>query len=89
MRRRAVELERALAHVGFDAVERLEEIGLPGGAAVFAVGDRLQAGGFLLLDQRLDLAVLDRLELLAAVISPFSRLARASLSACERSRLPT
>jgi hypothetical protein len=63
MRRRAVKLKCALAHIGFDAVERLEEIGLPGRAAVFAVGDRLEADRLLLLDQRLDLAILDRLEL--------------------------
>ena len=40
-RLRPLELELALALIGLDAVERGEEIGLPGGAAVLAVGDRL------------------------------------------------
>ncbi len=45
-----------------DAVEAPEEIEMPPGAAEFAVGDRLQADRFLLLDDALDLAVFDRLE---------------------------
>src|SRR5262249_25604453 len=55
----AFELELALAVIGLDSVERGEEIGLPGGAAVLAVGDRLEPGRLLLADQRDDLAVLD------------------------------
>ena len=45
-----------------DAVEAPEEIEMPPGAAEFAVGDRLQADLFLLLDDALDLAVFDRLQ---------------------------
>ena len=45
-----------------DAVEAPEEIEMPPGAAELAVGDRLQADLFLLLDDALDLAVFDRLE---------------------------
>src|SRR5262245_15805746 len=63
VRRRAVKLKRALAVVGLDTIKRLQEIGLPGGTAIFTVGNRFEADRFLLLDQRLDLAVLDRLEL--------------------------
>ena len=40
-------------HVAFDAVEAPEEIEMPPRAAEFAVGDRLQADRFLLLDDRL------------------------------------
>jgi hypothetical protein len=38
-----------------DAIEAPEEIEMPPGAAEFAVGDRLQPGLFLLLDDPLDL----------------------------------
>ena len=62
----ALELDLALAEIGFDAVELAEEIVVPEGAAEFAVGDGLQADVFLLLDDGFDLAVFDRLELLAA-----------------------
>ena len=48
--------------VALDAVEAPQEIEMPPGAAEFAVGDGLQAGRFLLLDDVLDLAVLDRLQ---------------------------
>ena len=60
----ALEGDLALAGVGLDARQRRDEIGLPGLAAVLAVGDRLQADRLLLLDQDFDLAVLDRLQLL-------------------------
>src|SRR5947199_7314624 len=63
-RLRALEFELALAVIGFDAVEREQEIRLPGGAAILAVGDRLEPCPLLLFYQRLDLAVLDRLQLL-------------------------
>ena len=59
----ALERDLALADHGLDAGQRRDEVGLPGFAAVLAVGDRVQADALLLLDQRLDLAVLDRLEL--------------------------
>src|SRR5262249_4613912 len=58
----ALELELALAVIGLDAVERGEEIGLPRGAAILAVGDRLEARRLLLADQRDDLAVFDGLQ---------------------------
>ena len=47
----------------FDTVETPEKIEMPPGAAKLAIGDRLQADIFLLLDDTLDLAVLDFLEL--------------------------
>ena len=71
-----------------DAVETSEEIEMPPRAAEFAVGGELQPDLFLLLDDLLDLAVFD-LAQRAAVISPRSRLARASFSAGGRNRLPT
>ena len=63
LRLRALELDLALAEIGLDAVERAEEIVVPERAAEFAVGDGFQPDLFLLLDDALDLAVLDRLEL--------------------------
>jgi hypothetical protein len=81
----ALELKLALPLVGFDAVKRDQEVGLPGGAAIFAIGDRLEPGRLLFLDQRLDLAILDRFE---PGRSAFSRLPR-TLSATERNKLPT
>ncbi len=48
--------------VALDAVEAPEKIEMPPRAAEFAVGDRLQAGRFLLADDGLDLAIFDRLE---------------------------
>ena len=61
-RRDAGEGDALVHHVLLDAVETPEEIEMPPGAAEFAVGDRLQADLFLLLDDALDLAVLDRLQ---------------------------
>ncbi len=75
-RLRPLELELALALIGLDAVERGEEIGLPGRAAVFAVGDRLQAGRLLLADERADLVVLDQLERRGADLAALALLAR-------------
>src|SRR3984957_1534879 len=46
-----------------DAVETPEEIEVPPGTAEFTVGDRLQAGRFLLLDDVLDLAIFHRFQL--------------------------
>ncbi len=57
------ELDAGVHHMLFGAVEAPEEIEMPPGAAEFAVGDRLQADLFLLLDDALDLAVLDLLQL--------------------------
>src|SRR3954469_8730742 len=71
-RLRALEFELALPLVGLDAVERDQEVGLPGGAAILAVGDRLEPGSLLLLDQRLDLAILDRLQLLGRDLALFA-----------------
>ena len=62
----ALERDLALALIGLDARQRRDEIGLPGLAAVLAVGDRFEPDRLLLLDQGLDLAVLDRFELLGA-----------------------
>ncbi len=45
-----------------DALEALEEIEMPPGAAELAVGGELQSDLFLLLDDPFDLAVLDRFE---------------------------
>ena len=49
--------------VALGAVEAPEKIEVPPGAAELAVGDGLQADVFLLLDDPLDLAILDRLEI--------------------------
>src|SRR6202040_254301 len=61
-RLRSLELELALAVVRFDAVEPDQEIGLPGGAAIFTVGDGVEADLLLFADQLGDLLVLDRLQ---------------------------
>src|SRR4029077_6591448 len=53
-----LELELALAVVRFDAVEPDQEIGLPGGAAIFTSGDGVEADLFLFADQLGDLLVL-------------------------------
>ena len=45
-----------------DAIEAVEKIEMPPGAAEFAVGRKLEANLFLLLDDLLDLGVLDLLE---------------------------
>ena len=84
----ALELDAVVEFVDLDAVEHAVEIEMPPGAAEFAVGGGLQPDLFLLLDDLLDLAVLDLFEL-GAVISPFSRLARASLIGAVRRKLPT
>ena len=68
----ALERDLALALVGFDAGQRRDEIGLPGLAAVLAVGDRFEAGRFLLPDQGFDLAILDRLQLLGRDLAAFA-----------------
>ena len=77
---RSLELDLALAEIGFDAGQRAEEIVIPEGAAEFAVGDGLQADLFLLLDDRSDFAVLDCFERVGGDLV-FLRAARARLSA--------
>ena len=75
--------------IDLDAVEPLEEIEMPPGAAEFAVGGELEADLLLLLDDFLDLAVFDRLER-GGVDLASGRVSRAPLSAAPvRSRLPT
>ena len=59
----AVELDAVVGGVALDPGQAFEEIEMPPRAPVFAVGDRLKADLFLLLDDLLDLAVLDLLEL--------------------------
>ena len=59
----ALELDAVVEFVELDAVEHAEEIEMPPGAAEFAVGDELEPDLFLLLDDLLDLAVLDFLQL--------------------------
>src|SRR5262249_42423537 len=51
----AVELDAMVGDVSLDAGEPLEEIEMPPRAPVLAVGDRLEAYSFLLLDDLLDL----------------------------------
>ena len=59
----ALELDAVVEFVDLDVVEHAVEIEMPPGAAEFAVGRELQPDLFLLLDDLLDLAVLDFLEL--------------------------
>src|SRR6476646_2357359 len=59
---RALELDLALAEIGFDAVELAEEIVVPKGAAKLAVSHGTKPRFLLLADDGLDLAVFDRLE---------------------------
>ena len=62
----ALEIHAGIRLDGGDAVELLEEVEMPEGAAELAIGHALEANRFLLGDQRLDLAILDRLEPLGA-----------------------
>src|SRR5262249_58021977 len=57
---RALELDLALAEIGFDAVEPAEEVVVPKRAAELAVGDGSQPNVFFLADSLLNLAVFDR-----------------------------
>src|ERR1700730_9076012 len=59
----ALELDLALAEIGFDARKLAEEVVVPKRAAELAVGDRSQPDVLLLADNLLDLAVFDRGEL--------------------------
>jgi hypothetical protein len=69
----AGELDAVFGLIALDAAETFEEIEMPPGAAILAVGAELHANLFLLLDQLFDLGV-HGLELRAG--PPFSRLAR-------------
>src|SRR5262249_940548 len=62
--------------IAFDAVEAPEKIEMPPRAAEFAVGDRLQPDAFLFFDGVLDLAVLNRFELIGADFAFGAPLAR-------------
>ena len=62
-RLRPFEQHLALAVVGFDAVERDQKVGLPGGAAELAVGDGLEADRLLRADHRRDRLVLGSAQL--------------------------
>src|ERR1035437_7272622 len=59
----AMELDAVIELIELDAVEHAEKIEVPPGAAEFAVSGELEPDLLLLLDDLLDLAVLDRLEL--------------------------
>src|SRR4029077_16675851 len=59
----ALELDAVIDLLDLDAVEATVEIEVPPRAAEFAVGGAFEPDLFLLLDDRLDLAVLDLLEL--------------------------
>src|SRR5258708_37845432 len=59
----AAELDALLGLVNLEAVEHPEKVEVPPGAAELAVGRKLKAEFLLPLDDPLDLAVLDRLEL--------------------------
>src|SRR5579884_1274019 len=52
-------LDLALADVGLDIVQPLQEIIVPGGAAVFAIGDGPKPERLLFADHALNLAILD------------------------------
>ena len=58
----ALERDALLHHVALGAVQAPQEVEMPPGAAELAVGDRRKPDLLLLLDDALDLAVLDRLE---------------------------
>src|SRR5262249_49368142 len=65
-RRNAMKLDAVVGGVGRGAVEPLEEVEVPPGAAELAVGGELEPDLLLLLDDLLDLAVLDLLQLRGA-----------------------
>ena len=67
--RDAVELDAMRQRDLLDAVEAPEEIEVPPGAAILAVGRELEADLLLLAHDLLDLAVLDRLELARAELA--------------------
>ena len=72
----AMELDAVIELIEFDAVEHAEKIEVPPGAAEFAVSGELEPNLLLLLDDLLDLAVLDRLELGRVDLAPLALRAR-------------
>jgi hypothetical protein len=75
-RLRSLELELALAAIGFHPFERHQEVGLPRGAAIFAVGDGGETHVLLAPDQRDDLAILDGLQCGGVDLAPLAPQAR-------------
>ena len=86
---RALELDAGCGLAQFDAVEQPEEIEVPPGAAVFAIGRGLEPDRALLADDAFDFAIFDRLERARIDVRPArappSRVRVARL----RRRLPT
>ena len=76
LRTAGLKFDFALAGIGFDIVELFEEIDVPRHAAVFAVGDRLQSGRFLLGDGAGDFAVFDLVKSLGCDLPEGALLAR-------------
>src|ERR1700733_12512980 len=72
----ALELNAVIDLMDLDAIEHAVEIEMPPRAAEFAVGGALQPDLFLLLDDLLDLAVLDLLELRRGDLALFTLGAR-------------
>src|SRR5262245_52206439 len=62
LRLRALEFDLAFPDITLDAGQQFQEIVLPGRTAELTVGHRFQPDIFLLLDDALDLAILDRFE---------------------------
>src|SRR5262249_47178805 len=58
----ALELDAVVELVDLDALQHAEEVEVPPRAAVLAIGRELETDVLLLLDDLVDLAVLDRLE---------------------------
>jgi hypothetical protein len=80
-----VELDLALAGIGFDALQPLEEIVIPRCAPELAVSDGFEADRLLLADDVFDGAILGRGERFGADLAA----AEDTFSAAGRSRLPT
>jgi hypothetical protein len=68
----ALKLDALLDLVKLDAVEHAEEIKMPPGAPELAVGREPKADFFLLLDDPLDLAVFNGLELCPRYLAAFA-----------------
>src|SRR5215831_11327080 len=73
---RALEFDLALAQISFDAIELAEKVVVPEGAAELAVGHRSQPHLRLLFDDRGDLAVFDRAQLVSADLATLALGAR-------------
>ena len=72
----ALKRDALLHDVALGAVQAPQEVEMPPGAAELAVGDRREPDLLLLLDDALDLAVLDRLEVGGADLALGALLAR-------------